>query len=71
VRRRVLGCDAASFGGFQKIVVPSYVVVMQTDRKLLVVPKPQGEAQTIFTFTVFNRTSCTCNHFYLLGLLDT
>jgi len=35
------------------------------------VPKPQGEAQTIFTFTVFNRTSCTYNHLYLLGLLDT
>ena len=34
-------------------------------------PKPEGEARTISIFTVFNRKSCTCKHFYLLGLLDT
>jgi len=42
---------------------------MGSGHAVLVVPKPQGEAQTIFTFTVFSGTSCTCNHLYLLNCL--
>ena len=61
----MLGCDATIVwwvstdrGGF-----------MGSGHAVLVVPKPQGEAQTIFTFTVFSGTSCTCNHLYLLNCL--